>query len=314
MTLRLAFMGTPAFAVPSLSEIVAAGHEVAMVYAQPPRPAGRGQAERKSPVQELAEKLGLPVRTPASFKPAEEKDAFAALTLDVGVVVAYGHILPTTMLDAPRLGCINLHASLLPRWRGAAPIQRAIMAGDALTGVMVTRIVPALDQGPILLSETARIYPFDTAGSLHDRLAIAGAQLLVRALAALEAGRVEATPQAAEGVTYAKKVDKAEARIDWARPAAEIDRQIRGLSPSPGAWFELPTEKGAARIKVLECVLHEDADAAGAKPGTALDDALLIAGGAGAVRLTRVQREGRKAQGAGEFVKGAPVPRGSQLA
>jgi methionyl-tRNA formyltransferase len=313
MALRLAFMGTPDFAVPSLTEIVAAGHEVAAVYTQPPRPAGRGQAERRTPVHELAASLGLSVRTPASLKPPEEQAAFAALDLDVGIVVAYGLILPQGILDAPRLGCLNLHASLLPRWRGAAPIQRAIMAGDALTGVQVMQIAPGLDEGPILLSETTRIFPTDTAGSLHDRLAAAGAQLLVRALAALEASRLEATPQSTEGVTYAKKIDKAEARIDWTRPAVEIDRQIRGLSPAPGAWFELPGAKGPVRVKALLCALEPDADTRGAAPGTVLDDALLVATGEGAVRLTRLQREGRKPQEAGELLRGMSIAAGTRL-
>jgi methionyl-tRNA formyltransferase len=313
MALRLAFMGTPEFAVASLAEIVAAGHDVAVVYTRPPRPAGRGQAERRSPVHEQALALGLPVRTPASFKSAEEQAALAALGLDVGVVVAYGHILPQAVLDAPRLGCVNLHASLLPRWRGAAPIQRAIMAGDAVTGVQVTRIVMGLDQGPILLSETARIFPFDTAGSLHDRLAGVGAQLLVRALSSLEAGRLEAVPQAAEGVEYARKIDKAEARIDWSGSAVEIDRKIRGLSPIPGAWFELPAEPRAIRIKALGSSLRDDVDTKGAPPGTVLDNALLVAAGQGAVRLTQVQREGRRVQHASEFLKGAAVPPGTRL-
>jgi methionyl-tRNA formyltransferase len=313
MPLRLAFMGTPAFAVPALTEIVASGHDVAAVYTQPPRPAGRGQAERRTPVHELAASLGLPVRTPSSLKSTEDQEAFAALGLDAGVVVAYGLILPQAVLDAPRLGCVNLHASLLPRWRGAAPIQRAVMAGDALTGVQVMQIAPGLDEGPILLSETLRIKHNDTAGSLHDRLAEAGAQLLVRALAALEAGRLEATPQATEGVSYAKKIDKAEARIDWARPAAEIDRQIRGLSPFPGAWFELAGEKGPVRVKALACALAPEADMKGAAPGTVLDDALLVATGQGALRLKRLQREGRKVQDAGEFLRGTSVARGASL-
>jgi methionyl-tRNA formyltransferase len=310
MALRLAFMGSPEFAVPALTEIVAAGHDVACVYAQPPRPAGRGQAERKTPVHEQALALGLPVRTPVSLKSAEAQAEFAALNLDVAVVVAYGLILPPPILEAPRLGCINLHPSLLPRWRGAAPIQRAIMAGDPLTAVQVMQMTAGLDEGPILLSETMRILPFDTAGSLHDRLAAAGAQLLVRALAALEAGRIEAKPQSTEGVTYAKKIDKAEARIDWTRPAAEIDCAIRGLSPFPGAWFELPSDKGPVRVKALESVLVADASGS---PGEILDDALLVASSSGAVRLTRLQREGRKPQTAAEFLNGSPVPKGTRL-
>jgi methionyl-tRNA formyltransferase len=313
MPLRLAFMGAPEFAVPSLTEIVAAGHEVAAVYTQPPRPAGRGQTERRTPVHEQALALGLPVRTPASFKSADEQSGFAALGLDLGVVVAYGHILPQIILDAPRLGCVNVHASLLPRWRGAAPIQRAVMAGDELTGVQVMRMALGLDEGPILLSESARIFPFDTAGSLHDRLASIGAQLLVRALAALEAGRLEAVPQSTEGVLYARKIDKAEARIDWSKSAAEIDRRIRGLSPAPGAWFELPGEPRPVRVKALESSLRDDIDPKRAAPGTVLDDALLVAAGQGAVRLTQVQREGRRVQLASEFLKGSPVSVGARL-
>jgi methionyl-tRNA formyltransferase len=225
-------------------------------------------------------------------------------------VVAYGLILPQPILDAPKLGCINLHPSLLPRWRGAAPIQRAIMAGDQLTAVQVMQMTAGLDEGPILLSETARIFPFDTAGSLHDRLAGAGAQLLVRALAALEAGRLEATPQSTEGVAYAKKIDKSEARIDWRRPAAEIDCAIRGLSPFPGAWFELPTEKGPVRVKALESATVPDA---AGKPGEILDDALTVAAGSGAVRLARVQRAGGKPQTAAEFRNGAQIAHGTVL-
>ncbi|MCG8442295.1 MAG: methionyl-tRNA formyltransferase [Caulobacterales bacterium] len=310
MSLRLAFLGTPDFAAPALSEIVAAGHEVACVYAQPPRPAGRGKEPRPAPVQALAEALRLPVRTPASFKDRETLEAFAALELDAAIVVAYGQILPAAALRAPRLGCFNLHASLLPRWRGAAPIQRAIMAGDEITGVQVMRMEEGLDTGPILLSETVRIYPFETAGSLHDRLRQAGAQLLPRFLSALERGSVEETPQAEEGVTYAAKIDKAEARIDWSRPAVEIDRQIRGLSPFPGAWFEIDVERCSGRVKALASVCEPGAPTEGALAGQCLDDHLLIATGAGAVRLTMLQREGRKAQNAEEFLRGAPVPKG----
>jgi methionyl-tRNA formyltransferase len=302
--MRIAFLGTPDFAVPSLAELAAAGHEIACVYAQPPAPRGRGQDVRPSPVQAFAETLGLPVRTPASMRDPEAVAAFLALGLDAAVVVAYGQILPAAVLEAPRLGCFNLHGSLLPRWRGAAPIQRAVMAGDPVTGVQVMRMSEGLDEGAILLSETLRIGPLDTAGTLHDRLSVAGAHLLPRALAALERGGLTETPQAAEGVTYARKIKPEEARIDWTWPAAEIDRHIRGLSPFPGAWFTAPSDKGPVRIKAL---LSRQDDGEGA-PGQVLDDGLLIACGSGAVRLLTVQREGRSAQDAETFARGFTLP------
>ena len=304
--MRLAFLGTPEFAVQSLAELVSAGHEIVCVYSQPPRPRGRGQALKPSPVHAFAETLGLEVRTPASMKTAEEIEAFKALDLDAAVVVAFGQILVTDVLEAPRLGCFNLHASLLPRWRGAAPIQRAIMAGDALTGVQVMRMSEGLDEGPILLSETVRIDALDTAATLSERLAQVGAQLLPRALAAIERGGAAGTPQSEDGVTYARKIKSEEARIDWTRPADEIDRHIRGLSPFPGAWFEGPD---GARVKALLSRL-EDGDGA---PGTTLDDRLLIACGDGAVRLLTVQREGKGAQNADVFLNGYPIPAGTQL-
>ena len=312
MSLRLAFMGTPAFAAASLAEIAAAGHQVVAVYSQPPRPAGRGQALRKSAVHELADSFGIEVRTPASLKGADEQAAFAALELDAAVVVAYGLLLPTEILTAPRLGCFNLHASLLPRWRGAAPIQRAIMAGDELTGVQVMQMEEGLDTGPILLSETQRIFPFDTAGSLHDRLMAVGAQLWPRALSALERGSIAVTPQPEHGVSYAKKIDKTEARIDWSRSAVDIDRQIRGLSPFPGAWFEVHGPKGAVRVKALNAELAEGEPSA-EPAGAVLDERLLIATGEGAVRLTLLQREGRKAQDTDAFVRGTPIGPGDVL-
>jgi methionyl-tRNA formyltransferase len=317
VALKLIFMGTPVFAAEALKAVSESPHEVLAVYTQPPRPAGRGRAERKSDVHRLAEQLGLPVRTPTSLKRAEEQVAFADLCTDMGadlgVVVAYGLILPQAVLDAPRLGCVNLHASLLPRWRGAAPIQRAVMAGDELTGVEVMRMEAGLDTGPVLATETARIYPFDTAGTLHDRLAELGADLLVRTLDAIERGEATETPQAEEGVTYAKKIDKAEARIDWTRPAAELDRAIRGLSPFPGAWFELTAGGETRRVKALNSKLEPDAETKGAAPGTVLDDALLVAAGDGAVRLTQLQREGRKPQDAEDFLRGQKVERGAVL-
>lgn len=305
--MRLAFLGTPDFAVRSLAELVSAGHEIAMVYSQPPRPRGRGQALKPSPVHAFADSLGLPVRTPVSMKTAEEIEAFRALDLDAAVVVAFGQILVKAVLEAPRLGCFNLHASLLPRWRGAAPIQRAIMAGDPVTGVQVMRMSEGLDEGPVLLSETVRIDALDTAATLSDRLAAVGAQLLPRALAAVERGGATETPQAAEGVTYAKKIKPAEARIDWTRPAAEVDRHIRGLSPFPGAWFEGPD---GTRIKALLSRVEDE----GGAPGTVLDDHLRIACGDGAVRLLTVQREGKGAQAADVFVRGYPLAAGTVLA
>jgi len=307
--MRIAFLGTPDFAVPALAELAAAGHEIAAVYAQPPAPRGRGQAVRPSPVQAFAETLGLQARTPASMRDPEAIAAFQALDLDAAVVVAYGQILPAAVLDAPRHGSFNLHASLLPRWRGAAPIQRAVMAGDPVTGVQVMRMTPGLDEGPILLSETVRIGPLDTAGALHDRLSSVGAHLLPRALAAVERGAARETPQAAEGVTYAKKITPAEARLDWSRPAAEVDCRIRGLSPFPGAWFEAPSERGPVRVKALLSRL-EDGEGA---PGTLLDDGLLIACGSGAVRLLQAQREGRQVQDAETFLRGFPLPAGAVL-
>ncbi len=307
--MRIAFLGTPDFAVPALAELSAAGHEIAVVYAQPPKPRGRGQEVKPSPVQAFAQTLGLNVRTPASMRDPEAIAAFQALDLDAAVVVAYGQILPAAVLDAPRHGSFNLHGSLLPRWRGAAPIQRAVMAGDPVTGVQVMRMTPGLDEGPILLSESVRIGPLDTAGTMHDRLSAVGAHLLPRALAAVERGAARETAQAAQGVTYAKKITPAEARIDWSRSAAEVDRQIRGLSPFPGAWFEAPSDKGPTRVKAL---LSRVEDSEGA-PGTVLDDDLLIACGSGAVRLLQVQREGRQAQDAGTFLRGFSLPTGALL-
>ena len=307
--MRIAFLGTPDFAVPALAELAAAGHDIVAVYAQPPAPRGRGQAVRPSPVQAFAETLGLQVRTPASMRDADAIAAFQALDLDAAVVVAYGQILPAEVLDAPRLGAFNLHGSLLPRWRGAAPIQRAVMAGDAVTGVQVMRMTEGLDEGPVLLSETVRIGPLDTAGTLHDRLSGIGAHLLPRALAALERGAARETPQPAEGLTYAKKIKPEEARIDWRRSAAEVDRQIRGLSPFPGAWFEAPSDKGPVRVKALLSRLGEGEGG----PGMVLDDQLLIACGSGAVRLLTVQREGRSAQDAETFLRGFALPVGAEL-
>ncbi len=309
--MRLAFLGTPDFAVKSLAELVAAGHELAAVYAQPPAPRGRGQQLKPSPVQAFAESLGLEVRTPKSMRDPAEIAAFAALEPDAAVVVAYGQILPRAVLEAPRLGAFNLHASRLPRWRGAAPIQRAIMAGDAATGVEVMRMTEGLDEGPIVLSEMVPIRPDDTAGSLSERLALIGAGLLPRALAAIERDGARETPQSQDGVTYARKISPAEARIDWTRPAREVDHHIRGLSPFPGAWFLVPArdeDHGPVRVKAL----LSQADAGWGAPGEVLDD-LLVACGEGAVRLLQVQREGKGVQDAGTFLRGYPIARGTRL-
>lgn len=307
--MRLAFLGTPDFAVQALAAIVEAGHEVACVYSQPPAPRGRGHELRPSPVHAYAESRGIPVRTPASMRDPAEIEAFRALGLDAAVVVAFGQILPREVLEAPRLGSFNVHASLLPRWRGAAPIQRAIMAGDAVTGVQVMRMTEGLDEGPVLSTATVRIDALETAATLHDRLAAAGAGLIVETLAQIAAGRAVETPQAEAGVTYAKKIRPKEARIDWTRPGPEVDRKIRGLSPFPGAWFELPTEKGPVRVKALLSAF-EDAEG---PAGETLDDRLLVGTGHGAVRLLRVQREGRGPQDAEAFLRGTAVPAGVKL-
>ncbi|PHS25961.1 MAG: methionyl-tRNA formyltransferase [Robiginitomaculum sp.] len=309
MALRIAFMGTPDFAATALSALVDAGHDIACVYTQPPRPAGRGKALRQSAVHDLAQSLGQLVRTPKTLRDGDEQAAFAALDLDVAIIVAYGLILPLEMLDAPRFGCLNLHGSLLPRWRGAAPIQRAIMAGDTVTGVQVMQMEEGLDTGPVLMSQSVKIASDDTAGSLHDKLATAGAGLLPKALDALGKGELQGRAQSEDGVTYAHKIDKAEARIDWTRPAEDLDRLIRGLSPFPGAWFELPSTKGPQRVKVLMAVPEK----ASGVPGEALDGHLLIACGEGAVRLTRLQRAGKGVQQAEDFLRGQVVPKGTQL-
>jgi len=307
--MRLAFLGTPDFAVAALAAIVAAGHEVACVYSQPPAPRGRGQALKPSPVHAFAEAHGIAVRTPASMRDPAEIEAFAELDLDVAVVVAFGQILPAAVLDAPVLGSFNVHASLLPRWRGAAPIQRAIMAGDKVTGVQVMRMTEGLDEGPILSARTVRIDALETAGTLHDRLAAAGAELIVETLEDIAEGRAEETPQAAEGVTYARKIRPQHARLDWSRPGPTLDAKIRGLSPAPGAWFELPTEKGPVRVKALLSAFEDDPG----EPGVTLDDRLLVGTGQGAVRLLRVQREGKGPQAADVFLRGTPVPAGTKL-
>ena len=306
--MRLAFMGTPEFAVPSLAELIAAGHEITAVYSQPPRPKGRGQKLTPSPVHAFAETMGLPVFTPETMKAPEAIETFQSLDLDAACVVAYGQILTPAVLEAPRLGCFNLHGSLLPRWRGAAPIQRAIMAGDDQTGVQIMRMSEGLDEGPVLLGEVLPIRADDTAATLGDRMAVTGAALWPRALAAIERGAAVETAQTGEP-TYARKITPVEARIDWARPAAQVDAHIRGLSPFPGAWFEAPSPEGPVRIKALMSAV---ADGAGA-PGALLDDALTVACGSGAVRLIRVQRAGKAAQGADEMLRGFPLKPGTVL-
>jgi methionyl-tRNA formyltransferase len=309
MTLRIVFMGTPDFAVPLLTELVGAGHEIAAAYSQPPRPAGRGMKEQPSPVQAAAGRLAIPVRTPTTLRDSDEQKAFADLGADAAVVVAYGLILPQPILDAPRLGAFNLHASLLPRWRGAAPIQRAIMAGDRETGVAVMKMEAGLDTGPVAMVERTAIGDDETAGALHDRLARLGADLMVRALAALERGSLELHPQPEEGVTYAAKIEKSETRIDWSRPAAEVHNRIRGLSPVPGAWTEFPVGGKAERVKLLGSI-----PAAGdGAPGTILGGSLTIACGAGAVRITRLQRAGGRPLTAAEFLRGADIATGQRL-
>ena len=307
--MRLVFMGTPRFAVPTLAEIIAAGHDLVAVYTQPPRPAGRGMSETRSPVHELAAASGIEVRTPKSLKSPEEQAAFAALNADAAVVVAYGLLLPKPILEATREGCFNLHGSALPRWRGAAPIQRAVMAGDTATAVMVMRMEEGLDTGPVCLAERMEIGPDETSGSLHDRMAPIGAGLMVRALSALERGSLDATPQPAEGVTYAAKIDKAEAKIDFSRPAAEAHNLIRGLSPFPGAWFETAVSGKPERIKVLRSTLASGSGT----PGEVLDDKLTVACGSGAVRLLELQRAGKRAMSAEELLRGLAVGKGARL-
>ncbi|WP_425053210.1 methionyl-tRNA formyltransferase [Psychromarinibacter sp. S121] len=295
--MRIVFMGTPDFSVTVLNALVDAGHEIVCVYCQPPRPAGRGKKDRPTPVHARAEALGLPVRHPRTLRDAEAQAEFAALNADIAVVVAYGLILPQPVLDAPKYGCLNIHASLLPRWRGAAPIQRAIMAGDAQTGVCIMQMEAGLDTGPVLLREALDIAPDETAATLHDRLARMGARLITATLDKLDTLTPEVQPDA--GVTYAEKIDKAEARIDWTRPAVEIDRQIRGLSPFPGAWCEM----GGERVKLL---LSRVAEGSGA-PGQVLGG-MTIACGEGAVEILSAQRPGKRAMESAEFLRGFQMP------
>ncbi|CAG1009643.1 MAG: methionyl-tRNA formyltransferase [Rhizobiaceae bacterium] len=310
MPLRIVFMGTPDFSVATLRALAEAGHDVVAVYTQPPRPAGRRGLElTPSPVQREAERLGIEVRTPVSLKGEAEQAAFRALHADVAVVVAYGLLLPAAILEGTRLGCYNGHASLLPRWRGAAPIQRAIMAGDAETGMMIMKMDAGLDTGPVALTERVEIGPSTTAGELHDGLMAVGARLMVEAMARLEAGDLRLAPQAEEGVTYARKIDKAETRIDWSRPATEVSAAIRGLSPHPGAWCEVDVAGRPERLKVLRCVTAEGSGA----PGVVLSGDLTVACGEGAVRLLEVQRAGGRPTGAADFLRGAKIAVGERL-
>ncbi|MEO0607461.1 MAG: methionyl-tRNA formyltransferase [Pseudomonadota bacterium] len=312
--LRIAFMGSPDFAVPVLAALAEAGHEIACVYSQPPRPAGRGKKLRPTPVQDWAEAQGLEVRTPRSLKAAPEQEAFAALSLDAAVVVAYGLILPQAVLDAPRLGCMNMHASLLPRWRGAAPIHRAIMAGDEMTGVQAMMMEAGLDTGPVLATEQTRIFPFDTTGSVHDRLAGLAADLAVTSLAGLADGGLIPRAQADEGVTYAHKVTAEDQRIDWSKSAAEVDCQIRGLSPFPGAWFyyQPPGEPEKLRMKAL---MSRRVDGTiEAAPGEVVDQDLLVqCGDGGAVRVLKAQKPGSKAMEAADLLRGLPIQAGERF-
>ena len=304
MPLRLIFMGTPDFSVPTLLELVAHGHEIAAVYTRAPKPGGRrGLTLQPTPVEQEARRLKIPVLTPKTLKTPEALEELRAHNADAAVVVAYGMILPQAILDAPKLGCFNLHASLLPRWRGAAPINRAIMAGDAETGVMVMKMDVGLDTGDVAMAERVAITDRMTASDLHDELSRLGAGLMVRALAALERGTLQLTKQPDEGVTYAAKIDKAEARIDWTKPAHGVLRHIHGLSPFPGAWCELAGDADVARLKILRC---EPAGGAGA-PGAVLDDQFTVACGGGAIRITELQRAGKAPMKAADFLRGVPL-------
>lgn len=311
--MKIAFLGTSAFAVPALAALAEAGHDIACVYTRAPRPAGRGQQERKTPVHQLADGLGLPVRTPRTLKSDEEAQAFKALDLDAAVVVSYGHILPKSFLEAPVLGCINIHGSLLPRWRGAAPIHRAILAGDAETGVTIMRMDEGLDTGPMLLAESTPISAADTAESVHDRLADLGARLIVSTLDGLLRRSIEPVDQPAEGVTYAHKLGKEEGVLDWRRPAAELERKVRAFHPWPGTSFEAPKAGGTERIKVLAATLT----LAGGPPGSvtiARDGFPVVTCGVGGLKLLKLQRPGKSAQSADAFLRGFSLEAGTVLA
>ncbi|MCP9628051.1 methionyl-tRNA formyltransferase [Rhodopseudomonas palustris] len=310
MPLRLVFMGTPEFAVPTLMALAAHGHDIAAVYTREPKPAGRGMKLQESPVALAAHRLQAPVLTPKTLRTDEALANFRAHEADAAVVVAYGMILPQAILDAPSLGCYNLHGSLLPRWRGAAPLNRAIMAGDAETGVMVMKMDAGLDTGDVAMAERIAITDAMTVTDVHDALAQLGADLMVRAMAALERGQLQLTKQPEDGVTYAAKIDKAEAKINFGQPARAVLRHIHGLSPFPGAWCELPIEGEAVRIKVLRCALAEGRGA----PGEVLDDQLTIACESGAIRITQLQRAGKQPMSAGEFLRGTPIAKGVRVA
>jgi methionyl-tRNA formyltransferase len=310
MSLRLIFMGTPDFAVPTLLELVAHGHEIAAVYTRAAKPAGRGMKLQPTPVEVEARRLGIAVLTPTTLKTPESLHEFRAHSADAAVVVAYGMILPQAILDTPRLGCFNLHASLLPRWRGAAPINRAIMAGDAETGVMVMKMDAGLDTGDIAMTERVGVTDAMTAADLHDALARLGADMMVRAIGALEHGKLQLTKQSDDGVTYAAKIDKTEARIVWNKPARDVLRHIHGLSPFPGAWCEMALEGESARVKILRCEL---AGGAGA-PGQVLDDRLTIGCQQGALRILELQRAGKAPMKAEEFLRGTPLKAGARFA
>ena len=310
MSLRIIFMGTPEFSVPILRALVEAGHRVVACYTQPPRPGGRrGLDVVKSPVHQAAELLGIPVFTPLNFKAEEDRQAFREIDADVAVVVAYGLLLPEAILSGTRLGCYNGHASLLPRWRGAAPIQRAIMAGDEKTGMMVMKMDKGLDTGPVALTREVEIGETMTAGELHDRLMLIGAKAMAEAMAALEAGDLPLTPQPQDGVLYAAKIGKGETRIDFGRPAREVHNHIRGLSPFPGAWVQMEIGGKPERVKVLASEMAVGAGEA----GTVIGDDLTVACGEGAVRLTRLQKAGGKPLTAADFLRGTPVPSGARL-
>lgn len=314
MTLRIIFMGTPDFSVATLKALHAAGHEIVAAYSQPPRPGGRrGLDLQKSPVHLAAEDLGIEARHPLNFRDPADRDAFVALKADVAVVVAYGLLLPEAILNGTRFGAYNGHASLLPRWRGAAPIQRAIMAGDSETGMMVMKMDKGLDTGPVALTRKVAIGPDMTVGELHDALSALGAEAMVEAMAKLEAGTLQTAAQAAEGVVYAAKIDKAETRVDFSRPAVEVHNHIRGLSPFPGAWTEIEVNGKPERVKLLASHLTEK-DGALASPGTALDDRLTIACGIGAVSLVRLQKAGGKPLDAEDFLRGTPLAKGTVIA
>lgn len=307
--MRIIFMGTPDIAVPTLQELVAHGHEIAAVYTQPPRPAGRGHKIVKSPVHRAADELGLQIRHPVNFKADEDKQAFAALDADVAVVVAYGLLLPQAILDAPTHGCLNMHGSALPRWRGAAPIQRAIMAGDTSTAAMVMKMDKGLDTGPVAMSEPIAITANMTAGELHDLMMRTGADLMIRAIAALERNSLTFIPQPEDGATYAKKIDKAEAQIDFNQSAQQVHNHIRGLSPFPGAWCEVRIDDTAQRLKILRTELA----VGGGEPGEVIDDQLTIACQTGAIRALSVQRQGKGVMSAEEFLRGIGSLKGQHL-